>query len=68
MGSIVVVRYREPFFLIHASVSKVSDNGSLCVFYSRVHLDTNHLILTLHSAQNCDLEAKLLALGDLVLH
>lgn len=49
---------------MHVAVSKVKDNGSLCVFYAFVHL----LILASNSAQNCDLEAKLLALGDLVLH
>lgn len=68
MGSTVVVRCREPFFLIHVVVSKVMDNRSLCVFYPFVHLDTNLVLLALRSAQKGDLRAKLLALGDLVLH
>lgn len=53
---------------MHTALSKVKYNGSFCVFYSFVHLDTSLLILASRSAQNCDLDGKPLALGDLVLH
>lgn len=65
---IVLDSLKRKYFYTRNAVRKVKDNGSLCVFYSFVHLDTSLLILTSRSAQNHDLATKLLALGDLVLH